>query len=204
KTDKDLVKTLCMTTYMHGYSFVNKAQFLSGSTKEMTKEEREEYINRDVNKKINEIIEYFSNKPINTNDLYNIYKTFFTYAYEIMLELCDVLRSKVFLYESMLFSIAIKLSRDLGYEVVNVYDCFYMANEFADTFTKDIIKQAYIQTREIYYIYKEMKTREKNKELLEYLESIDKIQIIDNRKYVEIGGYYIDFYKNTIHSKLQL
>ncbi|MEE3344260.1 MAG: hypothetical protein VZS44_09240, partial [Bacilli bacterium] len=46
KTDKDLVKTLCMTTYMHGYSFVNKAQFLSGSTKEMTKEEREEYINR--------------------------------------------------------------------------------------------------------------------------------------------------------------
>ena len=110
-----------------------------------------------------------------------------------MNELCDVQRSKIFLYESLLCSILIIKSYDLGYYVVNAYDGFYMPKEFISTF-KLLLPEAYNEVKQIYEKYKNMSKREKNKELLEYLESIGKIVTVNNRKYVQIKNRLIDFY----------
>lgn len=204
--DKEMIKTFCMTTYMHGYSFINKAQYLSGICfkDKMTNKEYELYISRNINKQTNEIIEYFSNSKINKNNLYATYKQFFEYAYNVMIELCDILKSRIFLYESLLFSIAINKSRELGYDIVNVYDCFYLPNEYMTQFKEQVLVDAYVETKNIYTTYQEKPNRAKNKELLEYLDSIDRIVIIDNRKCVDIGEYYIDFYNYTLYPKASM
>ena len=191
--DKEKVKLFCMLTYMHGYSYYNKAAILYGK-KTLSVEERDAYIHNEYHMSINNFIQYFSGKSIDdVEDLFKYYKDFYQVTYNIMNDLCDIQRSKIFLYESLLCSILILKSHDLGYYVVNAYDGFYMPKNFISTF-KTLLPEAYNEVKIIYEKYKNMSTREKNKELLDYLESINKIVTINNRKYVQIKNHLIDFY----------
>ena len=85
-----------------------------------------------------------------------------------------------------------------------VYDCFYLPNEYMTQFKEQVLVDAYVETKNIYTTYQEKPNRAKNKELLEYLDSIDRIVIIDNRKCVDIGEYYIDFYNYTLYPKASM
>ena len=185
---KEKIKTFCMEIYMHGYSYKYKAIILANQYKN----------NFDLDY-INDLIYYFSNKKISECDDYTeYYQEFYKNAYDVMCELCEIKRANIFLYESMLCSILIKLGMDKGITIVNAYDGFYMPEQFIEYFSNEMLPIAYQKTKEIYDIYKNKTIKEKNNELLEYLESIDKISIINNRKYVKIKDIYIDYYNYKI------
>lgn len=190
--NKKIVKPLCMSIYMHGYSYTFKAI--------------QSFNDRYKSLDINETLNYFTGKN-KTKYTYDEYLYFFNSIYEIMLDMCIIERSNIFIYESMLFSLIIKLAADDGYIVVNAYDGFYIPiNKISkEDFKKKYINKAYIMIKSIYNQNKEKTNKQKSKQLFNYLKSIGKLVNIDGRYYVEmLDGYrYIDFYTyNIIERKI--
>ena len=194
------IKTFCMRIYMHGYNPIGKGSYVGTCKKILMKDNK--LHNSTMVKEItyiDDIYKYITGKNIeDSDDICNAYVTFYKNAYDIMSNLCDIKRSKIFLYETLLCSLLIKMGTEKGIQIVNAYDGFYMPSSFISTFKKELLPKAYKEVREVYYKYQNKSTREKNKELLDYLISIGYIYEINNRYYVKIKDIYIDFYNYDI------
>ena len=205
KKMRDMIKTFCMRIYMHGYNAKGKSAYIGTCKNILLEQKRLEntYIMNEI-EYIDTIYKFFSGVNIEaSNDIQESYYELYKNAYDIMLDLCTILRSKIFLYESLLCSLLISMGIEDGVQIVNAYDGFYMPADYINKFKKKLIPVGYKLVKEIYELYKVKSTRSKNKELLEYLEAIGKLYVVDNQKYVKILNTYINFYDYSILSTIE-
>lgn len=188
---RKLVKVICMSTYMRGYNIDWKAQKAIHDASSYSRMIYEYFVGHSIE------------EDVENNNYLIIYKKFYSTLYTIMNTFFNIQKSKIFLYESMLCSILISLASSEGVQVVNVYDGFYVPESYKGRFETEFIPRAYKEVKSIYDKSKLQSTREKNKILLDYLDSIGKLIIIDGRKYIKMmdDTIYIDFYNyKLIHS----
>lgn len=193
--EKKLVKTICMQLYMgKEYNLVEDDTYNYKYKHNWT---IKQYLKNDKNKQmLIKLLNYFTGHNSHYYTLDDFQQLFY-YIQCAIRNKCIMKRSNIFLYETILCSIIIKMAHKNGYLVVNAYDGFYIPNVLNDCFIEDYVKPAYEQVYNIYYSNMNKPKKDKSNILLDYLKSNDKISYIDDRPYIKMlnDTLLVDYYK---------